>query len=121
MKPEMKKLRLKKEVVANLSISNNVKGGTFADTYMECVSGAPCETKPYYTVKACHDSLVGCNTQTQVFNCDPLSQGCPIPKTDACNPTGGGVTHYCATNACETNTCACISGVNSVCFCLQEQ
>ena len=103
MKSKTLKLKLKKEVIANLTAVNTVKGGTFADSVAEC------SQKPYHTIKVCRDSLVGCNTDTIVYDCNPLSQGCPGPVSNGCNPTGGGITHYCATGNCKTNGCVVLT------------
>ena len=100
MKSKTTKLKLKKEVIARLSTMNTVKGGTFADTYVEC------EGTPYYTMKNCRQTFFNhCNTQSLVFDCDPLSQGCPGPVSDGCNPTGGRETHICITGNCATHDC----------------
>ena len=97
MKSKTIKLKLKKEVIARLT-TNNIRGGLLTDN---------CETQPHTSgLDYCRDTFFNdCNTQSVVFDCDPLSQGCPGPVSDGCNPTGGRETHICITGNCATLDC----------------
>lgn len=99
------KLRLKKEVITRLSAQNEIKGGTFADTNVECA-----ET-PYYTRNPnCKATFFSQCTCVSMENCDPISLECPSePVSNGCGDASNHCTYTCQTDKCVQSVDICIA------------